>query len=164
MTKPTIDTLLRERILLLDGSMGVLVQGYRLTENDYRGERFADFAHELKGNIDLLSITKPELIRQIHINYMEAGADIIETNTFSATSISQADYHLEAFVYEINYAAARIAAIASDEFTQKHPDKPRYVAGSVGPTNKTASMSPDVNDPGFRAVTFDDLVKAYAEQ
>lgn len=164
MTKPTIETLLKERILLLDGSMGVLVQGYRLNENDYRGDRFKDFAHELKGNIDLLSITKPELIRQIHIDYMEAGADIIETNTFSATSISQADYHLEAYVYEINYAAARIAALAAAEFTAKNPGKPRYVAGSVGPTNKTASMSPDVNDPGYRAVTFDDLVKAYSEQ
>ncbi len=164
MTKPTIETLLKERILLLDGSMGVLVQGYRLNENDYRGNRFKDFTHELKGNIDLLSITKPELIRQIHIDYMEAGADIIETNTFSATYISQADYHLEAYVYEINYAAAHIAALAAAGFTARNPDKPRYVAGSVGPTNKTASMSPDVNDPGYRAVTFDDLVKAYSEQ
>jgi 5-methyltetrahydrofolate--homocysteine methyltransferase len=164
MEKPSIFELLQERILILDGAMGVLVQGYNLNDQDYRGERFKDFPHELKGNIDLLSLTKPELIRSIHMQYMDAGADIIETNTFSATSISQADYHMESIVYEMNLAAAKIAVSAADEVTSRHPEKPRYVAGSVGPTNKTGSISPDVNDPGFRGVSFDDLVNSYSEQ
>lgn len=164
MVKPSIYKILQERILILDGAMGVLVQGYKLQEEDYRAERFRNFPHDLKGNIDLLSITKPDLIRDIHMQYLEAGADIIETNTFSSTSISQSDYHLQDLVYEINLAAAKLAVNAADEMTRKNPDKPRYVAGSIGPTNKTASMSPDVNDPGFRAITFDELVDAYAEQ
>ncbi len=164
MTKPDIRDLIHERILVLDGSMGVLVQGYGLEEKDYRGEQFRDFPYDLKGNIDVLSITKPDLISAIHSQYLEAGADIIETNTFSATKISQADYHLEDYVYTINYESAKIAASAALEYTEKNPSKPRYVAGAIGPTNKTASLSPDVNDPGFRAVTFDGLVAAYSEQ
>src|SRR5512133_2125719 len=158
MDKPSVYDLLKERILILDGSMGVLVQSYNLNESDYRGERLREYGHDVKGNIDLLSITKPELIRQIHMDYLEAGTDIIETNTFSSTSISQADYHLQELVYELNLASARLAVSAADEVTRRNPDKPRYVAGSLGPTNKTASLSPDVNDPGYRAVTFDNLV------
>jgi 5-methyltetrahydrofolate--homocysteine methyltransferase len=164
MDKPSVYDLLKERILILDGSMGVLVQSYNLNESDYRGERLSEYEHDVKGNIDLLSITKPELIRQIHMDYLEAGADIIETNTFSSTSISQADYQLQGLVYELNLASARLAVSAADEVTRRNPDKPRYVAGSLGPTNKTASLSPDVNDSGYRAVTFDDLVEAYSEQ
>ncbi len=156
--------MLDHRILILDGAMGSLVQRYKLSESDFRGERFKDFPHDVKGNIDLLSLTRPDIIRQIHIDYLEAGADIIETNTFSSTAISQADYHLEDIVYEMNLASAKIAVSAANEITQRDPDKPRYVAGSIGPTNKTASLSPDVNDPGYRAVTFDDLVMAYEEQ
>jgi 5-methyltetrahydrofolate--homocysteine methyltransferase len=164
MNKPSVYDLILQRILILDGAMGVLVQGYGLNEIDYRGDRFRDFPYDLKGNIDLLSLTKPELIRTIHTQYLEAGADIIETNTFSATRISQADYHLEEIVYEMNLESARIAVSAALEYTMKDPSKPRFIAGSVGPTNKTASLSPDVNDPGYRAVTFDDLVEAYSEQ
>lgn len=164
MHKPSVNDLLREKILILDGAMGVLVQGYHLNDQDYRGERFKDFPYELKGNIDLLSLTKPDLIREIHVQYLEAGADIIETNTFSATSVSQADYHMEDLVYEINHAAASIAVSAAEEVTLRNPGKPRYVAGSIGPTNKTASISPDVNDPGYRAISFDQLVSAYSEQ
>jgi 5-methyltetrahydrofolate--homocysteine methyltransferase len=164
MDKPSIYDLLGERILILDGAMGVLVQGYKLKEADYRGSRFSNYAYDLKGNIDILSVTKPDLIRNIHLQYLESGADIIETNSFSATSISQADYHLEDMVYEINLCAAKIAVSAADEVTQRNPGKPRYVAGSIGPTNKTLSLSPDVNDPGYRAVTFDDMVNAYTEQ
>jgi 5-methyltetrahydrofolate--homocysteine methyltransferase len=164
MDKPYIYQILKERILILDGAMGSLVQRYNLNEDDYRGNRFINIQQDVKGNIDLLSITRPDIIRQIHMDYLEAGADIIETNTFSATSISQADYHLEELVFEMNLSAAKIAVSAADEVTRRNPQKPRYVAGSLGPTNKTASLSPDVNDPGFRAVTFDDLVTAYTEQ
>ncbi|HLO57688.1 MAG TPA: methionine synthase [Bacteroidales bacterium] len=164
MDKPSVIELLKDRILLLDGAMGVLVQGYHLKEEDFRGERFKDYRYDVKGNIDLLSITKPDLIQGIHEQYLEAGADIIETNTFSSTSVSQADYHLEELVYELNFESARIAVAAANKYTRQNPGKPRYVAGSLGPTNKTASMSPDVNDPGYRAVSFDDLVGAYAEQ
>lgn len=164
MNKRSIYDLLQERILILDGAMGVLVQGYRLKDDDYRGGRFRDFPHELKGNIDLLTLTRPALIREIHEKYLEAGADIIETNTFSATAISQADYHMEDLVYEMNLESARIASSVAEEFTFRNPEKPRFVAGSIGPTNKTASISPDVNDPGYRAVTFDELVEAYSVQ
>ncbi len=164
MEKPAIYQQLSKRILLLDGAMGSMVQQYRLEEKDYRGQRFADFPHDLKGNIDLLSLTRPDVIRSIHISYLQAGADIIETNTFSATSISQADYHLEDVVYELNLESAKLAVSAAREITALDPGKPRFVAGSIGPTNKTASMSPDVSDSGYRAVTFDSLVSAYEEQ
>ena len=164
MLKKDIRELLLDRILVLDGAMGSLIQQYNLTDADYRGERFKDFPHELKGNNDLLSITRPDVVKEIHAKYFEAGADIAETNTFSGTSIAMADYHLEDLVYELNFESAKIAREVADEFTEKDPSKPRYVAGSIGPTNRTLSLSPDVNDPGFRAVTFDELVVAYQEQ
>lgn len=164
MQKPSIHSEIEKRILVLDGAMGTMIQRYKLTEEDYRGERFKDYKFPLKGDNDLLSLTKPEVIYAIHEEYLEAGADIIETNTFNATSISQADYHLEDIVYELNIAAAKLSKQAAEKYTKLNPEKPRYVAGSIGPTNKTASMSPDVNDPGFRAVSYDDLVKAYSEQ
>jgi 5-methyltetrahydrofolate--homocysteine methyltransferase len=151
-------------ILILDGAMGTMIQKYNLTENDYRGERFKDYHMPIKGNNDLLSITKPEVIREIHIKFLEAGADIIETNTFSATTIAMADYNMEEIVDDMNLASAKIARQVCDEFTAKKPNKPRYVAGSIGPTNKTASISPDVNDPGYRAISFDELVSAYKRQ
>lgn len=155
---------IKSRILVLDGAMGTMLQRYNFAEEDFRGERFADFPHPLKGNNDLLSLTQPQAIKDVHRQYFEAGADIVETNTFSGTTIGMADYHLEDIVYELNYESARIAREAADEFTAKDPSKPRFVAGSIGPTNRTASMSPDVNDPGYRAVTFDDLRIAYREQ
>lgn len=141
-----------------------MLQRYKFTEEDFRGERFADFPRPLKGNNDLLSLTQPEAIKEVHRKYFEAGADIVETNTFSSTTIGMADYHMEHLVYELNYESARLAREVADEFTKASPDKPRFVAGSIGPTNRTASMSPDVNDPGFRAITFDELVVAYKEQ
>ncbi len=159
-----IEELLNERILVLDGAMGTMLQRYRFTEADFRGDRFKDWEHPLQGNNDLLSLTQPEAIEAIHRKYFEAGADIVETNTFSGTSIAMADYHMEANVYELNYESARIAKKAADEFTAREPHKPRFVAGSIGPTNKTASMSPDVNDPGFRGVSFEELRLAYKEQ
>jgi 5-methyltetrahydrofolate--homocysteine methyltransferase len=159
-----IRKLLKERILLLDGAMGTMIQRYKLEEADYRGERFQGHPCNLKGNNDLLSLTRPDVIREIHEAYLEAGSDIIETNTFNATSISQADYQLEAFVYEINVASARIASEVASAYTKLDPGKPRFVAGSMGPTNKTTSLSPDVNDPGFRATSFDELKEAYKEQ
>jgi len=152
-----------KRILILDGAMGTMIQSYKLTETDYRGERFKDFPHDLKGNNDLLALTQPKIIREIHSAYLEAGADIIETNTFNATSISMADYHMEDLVYELNVAAAKLVREAADEWTAKTPDKPRFVAGVLGPTNRTASISPDVNDPGKRNVDFDTLVTSYTE-
>ena len=164
MKKPNIQDVLKNRILVLDGAMGSLIQEYKLSDADYRGERFKDFPHEVKGNNDLLSLTRPDVIQEIHEKYLEAGADILETNTFSGTSIAMADYHMEDLVYELNYESARIAREACDKYTAMNPDKPRYVAGSIGPTNRTLSLSPDVNDPGFRAVTFDELVEAYSEQ
>ncbi|NQW76727.1 MAG: methionine synthase [Cytophagales bacterium] len=164
MLKTDIRELLLDRIFILDGAMGSLIQQYNLTDADYRGERFKDFPHELKGNNDLLSITRPDVIKEIHAQYFEAGADIAETNTFSGTSIAMADYYLEDLVYELNFESAKIAREVADEFTEKNPSKPRFVAGSIGPTNRTLSLSPDVNDPGFRAVTFDELVIAYQEQ
>jgi 5-methyltetrahydrofolate--homocysteine methyltransferase len=159
-----IHDILRERILVLDGAMGTMIQRYALEEEDFRGERFKHHAHPLKGNNDLLSITRADIIQEIHHQYLEAGADIIETNTFSGTSIAQADYHLEALAYELNYASAKIAKEEAEVFTKRNPDKPRFVAGALGPTNKTASISPRVNDPGYRAITFDQLVDAYYEQ
>ena len=155
-----IEEVIKERILVLDGAMGTMLQRYKFEEQDFRGERFKDFPHPLKGNNDLLSLTQPEAVKAVHRAYFEAGADIIETNTFSSTTIGMADYHLENLVYELNFQSAKIAREVADEFS----DKPRFVAGSIGPTNRTASMSPDVNDPGFRAVTFDDLKTAYKQQ
>jgi len=159
-----IKQILKDRILVLDGAMGTMIQRHILEEEDFRGERFKDHKHSLKGNNDLLSITRPDIIKDIHAKYFEAGADIAETNTFSSTRIAQADYKLEDIVYELNFESAKIAREVADEFTKKEPNKPRFVAGSLGPTNRTASLSPDVNDPGFRAVTFDELVDAYFEQ
>ena len=144
--------------------MGTMLQRHNFSEADFRGERFKDFPHSLKGNNDLLSITQPEAIKEVHRKYFEAGADIAETNTFSSTTIGMADYHLEDLVYELNYKSAKIAREVADEFSAKNPAKPRFVAGAIGPTNRTASMSPDVNDPGFRAVTFDELRVAYKQQ
>jgi len=155
---------IKKRILVLDGAMGTMLQRYNFSEEDFRGERFKDFPYSLKGNNDLLSITQPKAIKDIHAQYFEAGADIVETNTFSSTTIGMADYHLENIVYELNFQSAKIAREVADEFTAKNPEKPRFVAGSIGPTNRTASMSPDVNDPGYRAVTFDDLRIAYKQQ
>lgn len=155
---------LAERILILDGAMGTMIQRYNFTEEDYRGERFKDWESPLKGNNDLLSLTQPEAIEEIHRKYLLAGADIIETNTFSGTTIAMADYHMEDLVYELNYESAKIAKKVCDEFTAQNPDKPRFVAGSIGPTNRTASLSPDVNDPGYRAITFDELRIAYKQQ
>ena len=156
----TIQQAIKERILVLDGAMGTMLQRYNFSEDDFRGERFKDFPHLLKGNNDLLSITQPEAVKEVHRQYFMAGADIIETNTFSSTTIGMADYYLEDFVYELNFESAKIAREVADEFN----DKPRFVAGAIGPTNRTASMSPDVNDPGYRAVTFDDLRFAYKQQ
>ena len=159
-----IEDILRERILVLDGAMGTMIQRHTLEEVDFRGERFKDHKHLLKGNNDLLSITRPDIIKEIHRQYFHAGADIIETNTFSSTTIAQADYHLESIAYELNYQSAKIANEVAEEFRVLDPTKPRFVAGALGPTNRTASLSPDVNDPGYRAVTFDDLRVAYKEQ
>ena len=164
MRKPDIREILKHRVMVLDGAMGSLIQEYRLEENDFRGEMFKGHLSDLKGNNDLLSLTRPEVIAEIHRQYLEAGADILSTNTFNATRISQADYSMEARVYEMNKASASIAAHLADEFTTANPDKPRYVAGAIGPTNKTLSLSPDVNDPGYRAVTFDEIKSAYREQ
>ena len=153
-----------ERILILDGALGTMFQQQQLTEEDFRGNLFTTLPGQLKGNNDLLCLTRPDLVEQIHRQYLEAGADIIETNSFNATRISQADYHTEAYVRQINLAAAQLARRAADDYTQRQPAKPRYVAGSIGPTNKTCSMSPDVNNPAYRAITFDELVAAYSEQ
>ena len=155
---------IKERILVLDGAMGTMIQAYNLKEEDFRGERFKNYPTPLKGNNDLLSITQPKIISEIHKKYLEAGADILETNTFSSNSISMADYNMEDLVYELNFESAKIAKKLTDEYNIKDPSKPRFVAGSIGPTNKTASMSPDVSDPGFRAITFDELVISYTEQ
>lgn len=156
--------LLKRRILVLDGSMGVFIQRYKLSEEQFRGERFKNHPVDLKGNNDILALTKPEIIKEIHTKYLEAGSDIIETNTFNGTAISQADYQTENLVYEINFEAAKIAKEAANEFAKVNADKPRFVAGSIGPTNKTLSISPDVNDPGFRSVTFDEVAAAFKEQ
>lgn len=160
----TITEALKQRILVLDGAMGTMLQRYKFTEADFRGQRFKDFQYPLKGNNDLLSLTQPKAIQDVHEKYLEAGADIIETNTFSGTTIGMADYHMEDLVYELNFESAKIAKAAADKYSELTPDKPRFVAGSIGPTNRTASMSPDVNRPEYRAITFDDLRVAYKEQ
>lgn len=155
---------IQKRILVLDGAMGTMLQQYYFSETDFRGERFKDYPSSLKGNNDLLSLTQPEAIAEIHRKYFEAGADIVETNTFSGTTIAMADYNMEHLVYELNYESAKIAKRVAQEFTEKEPNKPRFVAGSIGPTNRTASLSPDVNRPEYRAVTFEVLRKAYQQQ
>lgn len=159
-----IEKALQQRILVLDGAMGTMLQAYKFEEEDFRGDRFTTHPSPLKGNNDLLSLTQPEAIKAVHRAYFEVGADIVETNTFSSTSIGMADYAMEDWVYELNVQSAKLAREVADDFTKANPHKPRFVAGSIGPTNRTASMSPDVNDPGYRAVTFDDLVEAYSEQ
>ena len=156
--------LLAERILIIDGAMGTMIQRHDLTEEDFRAERFAEHPCDLKGNNDLLSLTQPEIIRGIHEQYLEAGADILETNTFSAQRVSMADYQMEGLSRELNVASARIARQAADAYTQRDPSRPRFVAGAMGPTNRTLSISPDVNRPDFRAITFDELREAYLEQ
>lgn len=167
----TIKELLNERIVIIDGAMGTMIQRYKLTEADYRGDRFKDWASDLKGNNDLLSLTQPQIIKEIHRQYLEAGADIIETNTFNAQRVSLSDYHMEELAYEINFAAAKIAREAINEFYEAHKVSPvggdlegAFIAGAIGPMNKTLSLSPDVNNPGYRALTFDDAVDAYYEQ
>ncbi len=162
--KKSIDNIIGDRILILDGAMGTMIQQYNLKEEDFRGERFKDITGQMKGNNDILNITRPDVITDIHRKYLKAGADIIETNTFNATSISLSDYHVEHLVTEINREAAKLARTIANEYTKKTPEKPRFVAGSVGPTNKTTSMSPDVNNPAFRSVTYDDVASAYLEQ
>lgn len=159
-----IREILNERILIIDGAMGTMIQRHKLEEADYRGQRFKDWHTDVKGNNDLLSITQPQIIEGIHELYLEAGADIIETNTFSSTTIAQADYDMQALAYELNVASAKCARHAADKYTALNPAKPRFVAGAIGPLNKTLSLSPDVNNPGFRAVTFDEVVTAYTEQ
>jgi len=156
--------ILQKRILVLDGAMGTMLQAYKFTEEDFRGERFKEYPTSLKGNNDLLSITQPKAIAEIHRKYFEAGADIVETNTFSGTTIAMADYQMEDLVYELNYKSAKIAKQVANKFTEKEPHKPRFVAGSIGPTNKTASLSPDVNRPEYRAITFNELRIAYKQQ
>lgn len=158
-----LETLVKERILIIDGAMGTMIQTFKLTEADYRGERFKDWKKDVKGNNDLLSITKPEVIQDIHTRFLEAGADIVETNTFSSTIIAQADYGMESLAYELNKASAEVAKAACEAITKKTPNKPRFVGGALGPTNRTASISPDVNDPGFRNVSFNELKTAYFE-
>ena len=159
-----IKEILKQRILIIDGAMGTMIQRHKLEEEDYRGERFKDWHTDVKGNNDLLSITQPNIIQDIHELYLEAGADIIETNTFSSTTIAQADYDMQALAYELNVASAQCARHAADKYTALNPAKPRFVAGAIGPLNKTLSLSPDVNNPGFRAVTFDEVAAAYTEQ
>lgn len=159
-----IREILEERVLVLDGAMGTMIQRYKLTEEDFRGERFKDHPCSLKGDNDILALTRPDVIREIHAQYLKAGADIIETNTFGGTTVAQADYQLEDAVYDINYYSAKLAREVADEYTSKNPNKPRFVAGSIGPTTKLASMSPDVNDPGYRNITFQELVTAFGEQ
>ena len=155
-----IENLFKEKILVLDGAMGTMIQSYKLEESDFRNERFEDHKKDLKGNNDLLCLTQPEIVSEIHKSYFEAGADIVETNTFNANCISQLDYAMEDLAYEINLEAAKIAKSVAKDYM----DRPRYVAGALGPTNRTASMSPDVNDPGFRNITFEDLKNAYYDQ
>ncbi|MDN3595206.1 homocysteine S-methyltransferase family protein [Zunongwangia endophytica] len=159
-----LEEILAEKILILDGAMGTMLQEYKFTEEDFRGDRFKDWPVSLQGNNDLLSITQPEAIATIHKKYFQAGADIVETNTFSGTTIAMADYQMEELVDELNYESARIAKQVATELTEANPDQPKFVAGAMGPTNKTASMSPDVNDPGFRAIFFDELRLAYRQQ
>jgi 5-methyltetrahydrofolate--homocysteine methyltransferase len=160
----TIYDVLKERILVIDGAMGTMIQRHKLEEKDYRGERFKDWPSDLKGNNDLLCLTQPDIIEGIHRQYLDAGADIIETNTFNSQRISMADYHMEDLAFEINVAAAKLAKKAAADYTARNPGKPRFVAGAIGPMNKTLSLSPDVNNPGFRAVSFDEVSSAYYEQ
>jgi 5-methyltetrahydrofolate--homocysteine methyltransferase len=161
----TIRQELNKRILIIDGAMGTMIQRYKLSEEDYRGERFKDWQSDIKGNNDILCLTQPQIIKDIHKEYLEAGADILETNTFNAQKISLADYHMESFAHEINFAAAKLAKEAIEEFSKLQKDPvPKYVAGAIGPMNKTLSLSPDVNNPGYRALTFDEAVDAYYEQ
>ncbi|MFQ3239363.1 MAG: 5-methyltetrahydrofolate--homocysteine methyltransferase [Olleya marilimosa] len=160
----SIREVIKKRILVLDGAMGTMLQRYNFTEADFRGDRFKNYPTALKGNNDLLSLTQPNAIADVHRKYFEAGADIVETNTFSGTTIAMADYDMENLVYELNFESAKIAKYVASEFTNKNPEKPRFVAGSIGPTNRTASLSPDVNRPDFRAVTFDELRIAYKQQ
>jgi 5-methyltetrahydrofolate--homocysteine methyltransferase len=160
----TISDCLKERILIIDGAMGTMIQQYKLTESDYRGERFRDWPSDVRGYNDLLSLTQPQIIEAIHRQYLEAGADIIETNTFNSQAISMADYHMEGLAFELNVAAAQIARKAASDYTARTPGKPRFVAGAIGPMSKTLSLSPDVNNPGFRAVSFDEVAGAYYEQ
>jgi 5-methyltetrahydrofolate--homocysteine methyltransferase len=162
--RKTIQDALNERILIIDGAMGTMIQRHKLEEKDYRGERFKDWASDVKGNNDLLCLTQPDIIEGIHREYLDAGADIIETNTFNSQAISLADYHMEALAYELNVAAAQIAKKAAADYTARNPDKPRFVAGAIGPMSKTLSLSPDVNNPGFRSVSFDEVSSAYYEQ
>ena len=164
MTKELFIRSLQERILILDGGMGTMIQGFKLNEQDYRGDRFADFPGQLKGNNDLLCITRPDVIKSIHRQYLDAGADIFATNTFNANAISMEDYAMQEYVREINLAAGKLGREVADEFMAEHPDRTIFVAGSIGPTNKTASMSPDVSNPAYRAVTYKDVYKAYKEQ
>jgi 5-methyltetrahydrofolate--homocysteine methyltransferase len=159
-----IKNILSQRILILDGAMGTMLQRHQFSEEDFRGERFKDWPKPVKGNNDLLSLTQPEAIADVHRQYFEAGADIVETNTFSGTTIAMADYGMEELVYELNFESAKIARKVADKFTAAQPNKPRFVAGAIGPTNRTASLSPDVNDPGFRAITFEELRVAYKQQ
>ena len=161
----SIQETLKKRILVIDGAMGTMIQRHKLTEADYRGTRFADWHSDLKGNNDLLCITQPAIVTGIHLQYLEAGADIVETNTFSSTSIAMADYDMQSLAYELNVAAAKCAKEAISQYKSKHPNATeKYIAGAIGPLNKTLSLSPDVNNPGFRAVTFDEVVLAYTEQ
>lgn len=160
----TISDCLQQRILIIDGAMGTMIQRHKLSEEDYRGTRFRDWASDLKGNNDLLSLTRPDIIKGIHLEYLRAGADIIETNTFNAQRISMADYHMEELAYEINVAAARLARDAVNEYRAQNGSRPVFVAGAIGPMNKTLSLSPNVNDPGFRSVSFDEVADAYYEQ
>ena len=159
-----IQDILKERIMILDGAMGSLIQEYKLEEKDFRNEQLKDHPHPLKGNNDLLSITRPDIIKEIHRKYLLVGSDIIETNTFGGTTVAQGDYHLEFLVYDINFQGAKIAKEVADEFTKKEPHKPRFVAGAMGPTTKLSSMSQDANNPGFRSITFDELKVAFKEQ
>ena len=158
-----IKQLLKRRVLILDGAMGTMIQSYGLDEAGYRGDRFRNVDSDLKGNNDILSLTQPEIVKEIHDSFLRAGADIVETNTFNGTSISQADYVMESVVYELNKASAKLAKDAAQRIELETPNKPRFVAGTLGPTNKTASISPDVNNPGFRNVSFDELVISYQE-
>lgn len=160
----SIHQLLNERIVIIDGAMGTMIQKHKLSEEDYRGEKFANYEHSLKGNNDLLVITQPQIIKEIHKDFLKAGADILETNTFNANSISMGDYHMQKWVIELNVEAVKVAKEAREEYVQEFGERPIFIAGAIGPTNKTASLSPDVNNPGYRGVTFDELVEAYTEQ
>src|SRR2546423_7516826 len=162
--KRQLDDLLQRRILVLDGAMGTMIQRYTLSEADFRGDRFRSHAHDLRGDNDVLVLTRPDVIAEIHDQYLAAGSDIIETNTFNSTAVSQADYRLEALAYELNVAGARLARAAADAWSARTPDRPRFVAGSIGPMNKTLSISPDVNNPAFRAASFDEVCGAFKDQ